>query len=123
MKIPAIKPEWVLYGVGVGLLALFVRGLLDLNNDGRPDGVFGGLGLDVGSGISGFGGGIAEGVSSLPAEVVLGIGRGLFGVDPRSEESKRLCAASLARGEDGPFSDAGIHCPAATFFGGWFDGN
>lgn len=63
-----IKPEWVLWGIGAGVLALLLLGQRDRNGDGKPDGIFNGLGYDAGRVIPDFVTGAADGFLDGVAE-------------------------------------------------------
>lgn len=61
MTIPEIKPVWILYGVGAGLVVLWLIGRGDRNGDGVADGVARGLGFDLGRVAPDFVTGAADG--------------------------------------------------------------
>lgn len=98
MKIPAIKPEWVLWGVGAGVGLLAINALLG----GRI--------------VSGAAGAVAR----APVDAFIGGAEGLFGLpDPRSAESQTRCDAARATGDDWV---ASFVCPAGSWVRGLFDG-
>lgn len=98
MILNQIKPEWVLWGLGLAAGVLVLNRLLD----GRL--------LTT----------TASTVARAPVDVFVGATEGLFGLpDPRTAESKMLCEQARAAGDDWK---ASFYCPAAVWFGGLFDG-
>lgn len=93
-----IKPVWVLYGIGAGAALIAINALLS----GR------------------IASGTAAAVGRLPGDIVIGGAEGLLGLpDPRTSENLSLCEAARAAGDDWT---ASFYCPAASWFGGLFDG-
>lgn len=94
----AIKPEWLLWGVGLGVALLIVNRIT--------------------------GGAIVTGAASTitraPADMVIGAADGLFGLpDTRTADSVSKCDAARAAGDDWA---ASFYCPAADFLRGLVDG-
>lgn len=96
MKIPTIKPEWILYGVGVGVALLALNALIG----GR---------LITSA---------ASTVGRAPADAFYGITEGLLGL-PDTRNTKSECEAARAAGNDW---EASFICPATTWIKGLFDG-
>lgn len=61
MKMPQVKPEWILYGAAAGVVVLWWLSRKDRNADGRADGLFWGLGYDAGQIVPDFLGGAITG--------------------------------------------------------------
>lgn len=92
----SIKPEWILYGVALGVGVLWLRGF----NRSVAD--------------------TAETVTALPFSLFQGAAAGVVGV-PRTDtpEAQSRCQAALNAGDDW---EASFYCPASTWLGGLFDG-
>lgn len=58
----AIKPEWLLMGLGVGVLLLLMKSRRDTNGDGKPDGLARNLGYDAGRVVPDIAVGAADGM-------------------------------------------------------------
>lgn len=98
MTLPAIRSDWVLWGLaaGVGLVALnaVLSGRLLTSS--------------------------AQAVGRAPVDLFVGGLEGLFGLpDTRTDASKTRCQQALESGNDW---EASFSCPAADAVRGWFDG-
>lgn len=98
MKLPAIKPVWVLYGVGAGVALLAVNAIM--------------RGQLVTA--------AASTIARAPVDAFYGGAEGLFGLpDTRTADSQTACEQARADGSDW---EASFVCPAASWFKGLFDG-
>lgn len=98
MKLPGIKAEWILWGVGAGVALVALNSVLS----GR-------LATSAG-----------EAAGRLPVDVFTGGMEGLFGLpDTRSADSVNRCQEARAAGDDWA---ASFYCPASDWFRGLFDG-
>jgi hypothetical protein len=87
----AIRPEWVVYGVGLAVAAVVVNQFLSGRLVSRT----------------------AESVARLPVDVFYGGAQGVFGLpDTRTGQAQSECAAAKAKGDCWAASFA---CPAADY--------
>lgn len=96
MKIPQIKPEWILWGVAIGAGFVWMRGLNRTVAD------------------------VSETVAGVPGSLFQGASSGLLGI-PRTDtpEAVSRCQQALAEGNDW---EASFYCPASKWWGGVWDG-
>lgn len=93
----AIKPEWIVWGLGAGVAVIVINSLVN------------------GSLLTKT----ASTVGRVPIDVFIGGAEGLLGLpDTRTRENQAKCAAARAAGRDW---EASFVCPAATWFKGLFD--
>lgn len=98
MKLPAIKSEWLFWGVGAGVVLLVLNSVMNGRIVSQT----------------------AAAVGRLPSDLIYGGAEGLFGIpDTRKGETQSKCAAALASGDDW---GASFNCPALPWGRGLFDG-
>jgi hypothetical protein len=70
ITLPAIRPEFLFYGIAAGLLAAWMFAQKDRNGDGKADGLVSGIGYDAGRIVPDLVGGAASGLFDGTAALI-----------------------------------------------------